>query len=131
MVEPPRPDDQAAYARPKVLASWLILVLFGSFAAFTIFLRLLNDRGPVGAGGRSAWGGPVGVGMYAFVSPVVAVALGGLVLGERFGPLEALGLLLVLGAAWLALTGAAAAGKAGAPSSRRSGCAAAPPRGCR
>ena len=91
----------------------------GSFAAFTIYLRLLND-----------WG-PVGVGMYAFVSPVVAVALGGLVLGERFGPLEALGLLLVLGAAWLALTGAAAAGKAGAPSSRRSGCAAAPPRGCR
>ncbi len=88
MVEPPRPDDLAAYARPEVLASWLILVLFGSFAAFTIFLRLLNDRGPVGVGG------PVG-------------------------------------AAWLALTGAAAAGKAGAPSSRRSGCAAAPPRGCR
>ncbi len=46
------------------------------------------------------------------------------------GPLEALGSPLMLDAAWPALTGADA-GKAGAPSSRRSGCAAAPPRGCR
>lgn len=118
VVEPPRPDDLAAYARPEVLASWLFLVLFGSFAAFTIYLRLLSDWGPVGAG------------MYAFVSPVIAVALGALVFAESFGPAEALGSLLMLGAARLALARSASPSAEAAPSPR-SGCAGARRRGCR
>jgi drug/metabolite transporter (DMT)-like permease len=112
LVEPVGAGVLAPYARPEVLASWLFLVFFGSLAAFTIYLRLLRDWGPSRAG------------MYAFVSPVVALALGGLVYGERLDPVQAIGAALMLCAAWLALW-------PGAPAIRRSGCAAAPPRDCR
>jgi drug/metabolite transporter (DMT)-like permease len=81
----------AAFAEPQVLAGWLFLVLFGSLLAFTIYLRLLRDWSPVRAG------------MYAFVSPVIAVALGALVYGERLAAHQVAGGLVMLGAAWLAL----------------------------
>jgi drug/metabolite transporter (DMT)-like permease len=43
------------------------------------------------------------VGTYAFISPVVAVLVGILVAGERVGLVDALGMALMLGAAFLAL----------------------------
>jgi len=89
--EPLDREVLAAFALPRVLAGWLFLVLFGSLLAFTIYLRLLRDWSPVRAG------------MHAFVSPLIAVALGALVYGERLAPHQAVGGLLMLGAAWLAL----------------------------
>jgi drug/metabolite transporter (DMT)-like permease len=116
-IEPLDAGLLAIYLRPEVLAGWLFLVLFGSLAAFTIYLRLLRDWGPLSAG------------MYAFVSPAIAVALGALVFAEVFGPVEALESLLMLGAAWLALTRNETAAET-APSPR-SGYVAARPKGCR
>ena len=52
---------------------WLFLVVFGSLVAFTAYLRLI-----------AAWG-PARAGSYAYVSPVIAVLLGVLVLGEHLG----------------------------------------------
>jgi drug/metabolite transporter (DMT)-like permease len=66
-------------------------VLFGSVGGFTIYLLLIRDWGPSRAGA------------YAFVSPVIAVALGMLVFGERVGLVEAAGIVLMLSAAILAL----------------------------
>ena len=61
---------------------------------------------------------------------VIAVALGALVFAEAFGPVEALGSLLMLGAARLALARSASPSAEAAPSPR-SGCAGARRRGCR
>jgi drug/metabolite transporter (DMT)-like permease len=80
-------------AELPVLASWLFLVLGGSVIAFTLYLRLLRDWGPTRAG------------MYAFVSPVIAVVLGMLVLAEPFGSYELVGSTLMLSGAALALRG--------------------------
>ena len=62
----------------------------GSLAAFTIYLKLLRDWGPSQAG------------LYAFVSPLIAVAVGMAVFGEPFGTNEALGSAVMLGAVALA-----------------------------
>jgi len=74
-----------------VWLSWAYLVLFGSIGGFTIYLLLIRDWGPSRAGA------------YAFVSPVIAVALGMLVFGERVGLVEVAGIVLMLAAAVLAL----------------------------
>ncbi len=58
---------------------------------FTIYLRLLRDWGAFRAG------------LYAFVSPVIAVSAGIVVLSEPFGWAEGLGAFLMFGAAALAL----------------------------
>ncbi len=86
------PADLAARAvRLDVAASWLFLVLFGSLAAFTIYLKLLRDWGPLRAG------------LYAFISPLIAVVLGAAVFGERLTGRDGLAALLMFGAAWIAL----------------------------
>jgi drug/metabolite transporter (DMT)-like permease len=80
-----------------VLLSWPVapavgfLVVAGSLVGFTIYIRLLRDWGAFGAG------------LYAFVSPVIAVVAGVLLLGEPFGASEAVGALLMFGAAAIAL----------------------------
>jgi len=91
LLEPGTLASLAALADPAVLASWLFLVLFGSLAAYTIYLRLLRD-----------WGAAK-VGMYAFVTPVVALIAGAVIFGERFGGLELAGMGVLLIATWLAL----------------------------
>jgi drug/metabolite transporter (DMT)-like permease len=68
-----------------------MLVIAGSLMGFTIYLRLLRDWGAFRAG------------LYAFVSPAIAVAAGVVVLGEPFGPAEAVGALLMFSAAAIAL----------------------------
>jgi len=70
---------------------WLFLVLFGSLVAFTVYLRLI-----------AVWG-PARAGSYAYVSPVIAVLLGVLVLGEQVGLRDGLGMALLLAAAFCSL----------------------------
>jgi drug/metabolite transporter (DMT)-like permease len=76
---------------PVAWASWWYLLLPASLGATIIYFRLMRDWGP----GR--------VGSYAFISPVVAVLLGIAAAGERVGGVEALGMALMLAAAFLAL----------------------------
>ena len=72
-------------------ASWGFLVLFGSLVAYTTYLRLVRDWGASRAGS------------YAFVSPVIAVALGVLAFGETVTVTDALGMAVMLAGAWLTL----------------------------
>lgn len=86
--------DAAAFARladPPVLASLAFLIFFASLIAFTVYLRLLRDWGPYRAG------------TYAFVSPIIAVAVGIAMAGERYTVLEFLGAATMLAAVGLSL----------------------------
>jgi drug/metabolite transporter (DMT)-like permease len=102
-VERPGPDVFAAMGRPVFLASLAWTTLAGGAAALVIYLRLIRDWGPTRAG------------TYAFVTPIVATALGAIVLGERLGPLEIAGALVLLGAAALVLSGGFAPRSVGPP----------------
>ncbi len=81
----------AALFQPPVLASLLFMVVFGTFVAYTIFLRLLKTWGSARAG------------LYAFVSPIIALVLGALVFDEPLGLKQAMGAGLLLSAAALAI----------------------------
>lgn len=81
----------AALGRPAALGSLAYLVIGGSILAFTIYLRLIRDWGMARAG------------LYAFVSPVVALAIGRILFGERIGVVEIAGTGLLLCAAGLSL----------------------------
>lgn len=70
---------------------WLYLLIPGSLVATTIYFLLVRD-----------WG-PTRTGTYAFVSPVIAVVLGCLLFGEHVNWGDALGMILMLSAAGLAL----------------------------
>jgi drug/metabolite transporter (DMT)-like permease len=72
-------------------ASWLFLLLPGSLGATIIYFFLVRD-----------WGASR-TGTYAFVSPVIAVLLGVAVLGEQVHATDAIGMVLMLGAAALVL----------------------------
>jgi len=85
----------AAYARAllqaKPLAGLAILVLGGSLVGFSVYLWLLREWGAFRAG------------LYAFISPMIAVAIGVVALGEPFGIFEALGMAVMFGATALAI----------------------------
>ena len=76
----------------KAWAGWLFLVIFGSLIGYSVYLRLLRDIGASRAG------------LYAFVSPVIAVLLGALTLGEAVTRLDLVGMAILLFAAWLAMS---------------------------
>ena len=78
-------------------AGWLFLVVFGSLGGYTIFLYLIR-----------AWGA-ARAGSYAFVSPIIAVLLGTVMLREAVTGAEAIGMIVMLAAAWLTLRPVAAA----------------------
>jgi drug/metabolite transporter (DMT)-like permease len=78
--------------------AWAFLLLVSSLAATMIYLVLVRD-----------WGASR-TGTYAFVSPVIAVLLGTTLYGERLDLTDALGILLMLGAAGLLLRPRAKAG---------------------
>ncbi|MCG8508132.1 MAG: EamA family transporter [Rhodospirillales bacterium] len=80
------------FARVDVLLSWLYLAIGGMVIGFSLFTRLVRDWGPSRAG------------LYAFVSPVIAVILGVLVLDESFGTYEIVGGIIMLSAAGLVIT---------------------------
>lgn len=90
-IEPLSPSTLAALATAPVVASLAYLVGFGTILAFSIYLTLLRDWGTARAG------------LYAFVSPVVALLAGALFLGETIGRGEILGAAMMLGAAWVVL----------------------------
>ena len=73
-------------------AGWLFLVIFGSLIGYSIYMRLLRDIGASRAG------------LYAFVSPVIAVLLGAVTLGEAVTRLDLVGMAILLFAAWLAMS---------------------------
>ncbi|HET6608314.1 MAG TPA: EamA family transporter, partial [Rhodopila sp.] len=75
---------------------WIFLVVFGSLVAFTTYLRLI-----------AAWG-PASAGSYAYVSPVIAVLLGVLLLHEHLGMRDGFGMALLLVAAFCSLRATAA-----------------------
>jgi drug/metabolite transporter (DMT)-like permease len=70
---------------------WLFLVLLGSAVAFTTYLRLI-----------AVWG-PARAGSYAYVSPVIAVLLGVVLLHEHLGLRDGLGMTVLLVAAFCSL----------------------------
>lgn len=90
-LEPVGLADLRMLAGWPVLPAVLFLIVGGSLMGFTIYMRLLRDWGAFRAG------------LYAFVSPAIAVAVGVAALGEPFGWSEAIGALLMFGAAAIAL----------------------------
>ena len=72
-------------------AGWVFLVLFGSIVAYTSYLELLRLWGAARAGA------------YAFISPIVAVALGMIAFHESVTARAAVGMLVMLAGAYLTL----------------------------
>ncbi|SIQ35796.1 EamA family transporter [Bosea sp. TND4EK4] len=91
LLEPVAFTDLAKLASWPVLPALAFLIVGGSLMGFTIYMRLLRDWGAFRAG------------LYAFVSPAIAVAVGVFALSEPFGWSEALGALMMFGAAAIAL----------------------------
>jgi drug/metabolite transporter (DMT)-like permease len=89
--EPISTTTLQSFVALPVFMSWAFLVIGGSVVAFTIYLKLLHHWGP----GRA--------GLYAFVSPVVAVVLGVVAFGEPFGVYELFGSAIMLFSAAMAL----------------------------
>jgi drug/metabolite transporter (DMT)-like permease len=75
------------------MASVLVLGLVCTAGAFLIFPLLVGDAGPARAS------------IITYINPLVAVALGVILLGERPGAGAFVGLLLILGGSWLATGG--------------------------
>jgi drug/metabolite transporter (DMT)-like permease len=75
------------------LVSLAVLGLVCTAAAFVIFTRLIAEIGP----SRAL--------VITYVNPVVAVALGVIVLGERPGAGAVAGLLLIIAGSWLSTDG--------------------------
>jgi drug/metabolite transporter (DMT)-like permease len=89
------------------LSAVVVLGLLCTAAAFVLFGGLLLEVGP----GRAA--------VITYVAPVVAVALGVAVLGERPGVGAVAGLLLILAGSWLSTDGRLPPGMAAALERRR------------
>jgi drug/metabolite transporter (DMT)-like permease len=77
----------------EAIGSLLVLGLFCTAAAFVVFSILIAEAGP----GRAL--------VITYINPVVAVALGVTVLGERPGAGAVAGLLLILAGSWLSTDG--------------------------
>jgi drug/metabolite transporter (DMT)-like permease len=73
----------------RTLAAWLYLVLFGGIAGFSAYAYALKHL-PVST-----------VSLYAYVNPIIAVALGTLVLGEPFSQRIAIAAVVVMGGMWM------------------------------
>jgi drug/metabolite transporter (DMT)-like permease len=99
-LEPITATTLQSLVTPLALGSILFLSLFGTIVAYTLYLVLLRDWGSVRAG------------LYAFVSPIVALAVGARLFGETIGTPEVIGGILLLIAAGVALrrTGGQGAG---------------------
>lgn len=81
----------AALLTPTLIAALLAVSLLGTIVGYTIYLRLLRVWGAFRAG------------LYAFVSPVVALAAGALAFGEAVGWRELVGAATMLAGAALAM----------------------------
>jgi len=85
------PETFRALLTPKLIAALLAVALLGTIVGHSIYLRLLRVWGAFRAG------------LYAFVSPVVALALGAIVLDEHVGWRELAGAAAMLGGAAVAM----------------------------
>jgi drug/metabolite transporter (DMT)-like permease len=85
------PGRFAALNDPRVLRGLAVMVGGGSLIALPIFLMLLRDWGAFRAG------------LYAFVSPVIAVLIGYAFAAERIDMAEAVGMAVTLAATALGL----------------------------
>jgi drug/metabolite transporter (DMT)-like permease len=92
LVEGYDPAYFAGLTDGRAILGLIILVLGGSLGGFSIYLWLVRDWGAFRAG------------LYSFVSPVVAVAVGVAFANEAFGWPEAIGMAVMLSATALALT---------------------------
>jgi drug/metabolite transporter (DMT)-like permease len=99
------------------IISIVVLGLFCTAAAFVFFGMLIAEAGP----GRAA--------VITYVAPVVAVALGVTILGERPGVGAAAGLLLILAGSWLSTDGRLPPGLVALVARRRRPAEPAPARG--
>jgi drug/metabolite transporter (DMT)-like permease len=86
----------------ETIGAMLVLGLLCTATAFVLFGTLVNEVGP----GRAT--------VITYVAPVVAVALGVSVLGERPGAGAVAGLLLIIAGSWLSTDGRAPPGLAAA-----------------
>ena len=89
------------------LGAVLVLGLLCTAAAFVLMAGLVAEIGP----GRAL--------VITYINPVVAVALGVAVLGERPGPGAVAGLLLILAGSWLSTDGRLPPGLVGVLARRR------------
>jgi drug/metabolite transporter (DMT)-like permease len=80
----------SALASPPVLASLVFLSVAGTIVAYTLYLRLM-----------AVWG-TTRAGLYAFVSPIVALVIGHHLFGEPIGWPEITGSVMLLAASALA-----------------------------
>jgi drug/metabolite transporter (DMT)-like permease len=78
------------------LASIVVLGVVCTALGLVVFFRLIGEAGPSRAS------------VITYVNPLVAVALGVVVLGEHPGATSVVGLVLILGGSWLATGGRAA-----------------------
>jgi drug/metabolite transporter (DMT)-like permease len=92
LLEAPSASEMASLLAPAPLFGMVWMVFAGGVGATFIYMRLVRDWGPSRAG------------MYAFVTPIIATALGAIVLGERLGPMEVVGAVFMLSGAALVIT---------------------------
>jgi drug/metabolite transporter (DMT)-like permease len=92
VLEELEPSTVVAIFEPKAFGALAFLVIAGTIIAYSIYLHLLDRWGTARAG------------LYAFVSPIVALMLGNKLFGERIGMIELIGAALMLGAAALSMT---------------------------
>jgi drug/metabolite transporter (DMT)-like permease len=83
----------AAMPSAEISASVVALGLACTALALVLYFALIADVGP----GRAT--------VITYINPIVAVALGVIVLGESVGPAAIAGLVLILAGAWLATGG--------------------------
>jgi drug/metabolite transporter (DMT)-like permease len=87
-----QPSIMSSMASWPVIGSLLYLSVLGTIVAYTLYLRLLK-----------AWG-TARAGLYAFISPIIALAAGTWLFGEAIGLAEIGGTILLLSAAGIALS---------------------------
>ena len=73
----------------RTFGAWLYLVVFGGIVGFSAYAYALKHL-PVST-----------VSLYAYVNPIIAVALGTVVLGEPFNPRIAVAAMVVLAGMWM------------------------------
>jgi drug/metabolite transporter (DMT)-like permease len=98
--------DAAAFSLESV-AAWLYLAIFGSLVAFSAYAWLMKNA-PIST-----------VVTHQYVNPVVAIALGALVLGERLTLAVGIGAALIVGSVFVAVRQEGAARRARAARARR------------
>ncbi|MFS2153263.1 EamA family transporter [Rhizobium sp. Rhizsp42] len=77
----------------KAFGGWLFLVIFGSLIGYRLYVQLLRDAGPTRAG------------MFAFVSPAIAVAVGTFLAREPLTATNLVGMAFMLLSAGVCLYG--------------------------